>query len=45
MEEEVYDMQEVRGSNPFKGVERRLLFVSSSLTIAVKLHNFTDFHR
>ena len=36
---------EARDSNPCKCAEMRGLFVSSSLTIAVKLHNFTAFYR
>ena len=40
-----HDMQEVRGSNTCEGVELRCLFVNSLLTIAVKSHNFTAFHR
>ena len=45
MEEEVRDMQEVRGSNHCKSDEIRKLFGSSQLTIAKELHNLTVFHR
>ena len=45
VEEEVQHMQEVRGSNPCKGGAKRWLFVSSPLTVAVKLYNFTAFQR
>ena len=55
VEEEVNDMQEVRGSNPCKGGEITYfsgelwgIFVRSPLTLAVNLHNFiafTAFHR
>ena len=41
VEEEVHEIHEGRGSNPSKGGEMRWLFVSSPLTIAVNLHNFT----
>ena len=50
MEEEVDDMQEVRGSDPCKGGEVTYfsgelwwIFVWSPLTLAVNLHNFTAF--
>ena len=50
VEEEVDDMQEVRGSDPCKGGEITYfsgelwwIFVRSPLNIAVNLHNFTAF--
>ena len=52
VEEEVDDMQEVRGSDPCKGGEITdfsgelwWFFVRSALTLAVNLHNSTAFHR
>ena len=52
VEEEEDDMQEVSGSDPFKGGEITYfsgelwwIFVRSPLSLAVNLHNFTAFHR
>ena len=45
MKEEVHDIQEVRGSNPCKDGEMRLLFVSLLITIALKLHKLTACYR
>ena len=45
--EEVSDIQEVRGSILCKdgNLYTVMSFVSSALTLAVNLHNFTVFHR